>query len=289
MTPVGAPFFIMEENILIDLDNLLEQKFGDKVRHFPRFVRHYLKRILHIDSLNEIIQKSNGLTGWRFAQFTLQYLNIDIVVEGAENLPEHNNLIFVSNHPLGGPDGLALASFLGNRYNDNIILPVNDFLMFVKPFGPLFLPINKVGAQSRNLPDRINSVMETDSNIILFPAGICSRKIDGEIKDLPWTKMFVRKSVEYGRDIVPIYFFGKNSPRFYFLDRLQKFLGIKFSIPMVFLVDEMFRHRNKQFKFIIGNPISYTIFDRTKTPAQWASHIRNMVYELKRKYSDGDK
>lgn len=265
---------------IIDFEALLEQKLGERSRRIPRFVIRYLRKILHIDALNDIIQKSNGLTGWRFAQFALQYLNIEIVVKGLGNLPSHNRLIFVSNHPLGGPDGLALASVLGKEYNDNIVMPVNDFLMMVKPLSPLFVPINKVGGQSRNLPGIINSIMASDNNIIIFPSGSCSRKINGRIQDRQWTKTFVRSSIENRRDVVPIHFFGRNSSRFYFLDRLQKFFGIKFSIPMLYLVDEMFRHKNNQFKFVIGKPISYTNFDDTKTQVQWASYVRDSVYEL---------
>lgn len=277
----------MKEYRPLDLDNLLEQKFGAKAKRIPGFVKRYLKRILHIDFMNGVIAESNGLTGWRFAQFTLQALDIDIVVKGAENLPEDGRLIFVSNHPLGGPDGLALASFLGDKYKDRIILPVNDFLMFIEPLKPLFLPINKFGGQVRNLPQKIDSAMDSDNHIILFPAGICSRKIGGEIKDLQWQKMFVKKSVEFERDVVPIYFFGRNSARFYFLDWLQKLFRIKMSIPMIFLVDEMYRNRGKHFEFIIGNPISYTTFDATKTPSQWAAHVRDLVYKLKLENSDG--
>lgn len=277
----------MEEYKLLDLDNLLELKFGAKAKRIPCFVKRYLKKILHIDLLNNIILKSNGLTGWRFAKFVLQFLNIDIVVKGAENLPEDGRLIFVSNHPLGGPDGLALASFLGDKYKDRIVLPVNDFLMFIEPLKPLFLPINKFGGQVRSLPQKIDSAMDSDNHIILFPAGVCSRKIDGEIKDLQWQKMFVKKSVEFERDVVPIYFYGRNSARFYFLDWFQKFFGIKMNIPMMFLVDEMYRNRGKHFEFIIGNPISYTTFDASKTSSQWAAHVRNLVYKLKLEYSYG--
>jgi putative hemolysin len=120
----------------------------------------------------------------------------------------------------------------------------------------------------------------SDNNIIMFPAGLCSRKINGVIRDLPWKKTFISKSVETHRDVVPIHFSGQNSNFFYNLANVCKALGIKFNIAMLFLVDEMYKNVHKSFDVHIGKPIPWETFDKSRTPAQWAQYVQDIVYQL---------
>lgn len=113
----------------------------------------------------------------------------------------------------------------------------------------------------------------------MFPAGLCSRKIKGEIADLEWKKAFISKSVEHQRDVVPIHFSGQNSNKFYRIANICKMLGIKFNIAMLFLVDEMYKNRHKSFKITIGKPISWETFNKQKSPMKWANLVRNRVYQ----------
>ena len=114
----------------------------------------------------------------------------------------------------------------------------------------------------------------------MFPAGLCSRKINGVIRDLPWKKTFISKSVETHRDVVPIHFSGQNSNFFYNLANVCKALGIKFNIAMLFLVDEMYKNVHKSFDVHIGKPIPWETFDKSRTPAQWAQYVQDIVYQL---------
>ena len=82
----------------------------------------------------------------------------------------------------------------------------------------------------------------SDNHIIMFPAGLCSRRQGGEIKDLEWKKTFVTKSIETHRDVVPLHFEGRNSDFFYNLANICKALGIKFNIAMLYLADEMLKN-----------------------------------------------
>jgi putative hemolysin len=115
----------------------------------------------------------------------------------------------------------------------------------------------------------------------MFPAGLCSRKKKGVIKDLPWKKTFITKSVQTQRDIIPIHFEGENSKFFYRLAKIRKAIGIKFNIEMIFLPDEMFRQKNSIFDVIIGKPIPISSIDNTKNLQQWCEEIREKCYELK--------
>ena len=267
---------------LIDIDKVLKEKAPDKAKYIPRFVVSYLKHIVHQDELNEMLTELGDLQGVDFAKRTLELLDNKIVVHGAENLPSDDRFYtFVSNHPLGGADGLALGAVIGEHYQGKIKFLVNDLLMNLHGLAPFFIPINKTGKQSKDFPRRVEAGFASKENqLIMFPAGICSRKQNGVIKDLPWKKTFVTKSVEYQRDVVPIYFDGRNSDFFYNLANACKWLGIKFNIAMLYLADEMLKNRHKTFNVTIGKPIPWQTFDHSKTPREWAQFVKEIVYKL---------
>ena len=267
---------------LIDIDKVLKEKAPDKAKYIPRFVVSYLKHIVHQDELNEMLTELGDLQGVDFAKRTLELLDNKIVVHGAENLPSDDRFYtFVSNHPLGGADGLALGAVIGEHYQGKIKFLVNDLLMNLHGLAPFFIPINKTGKQSKDFPRRVEAGFASKENqLIMFPAGICSRKQNGVIKDLPWKKTFVTKSVEYQRDVVPIYFDGRNSDFFYNLANACKWLGIKFNIAMLYLADEMLKNRHKTFNVTIGKPIPWQTFGHSKTPSEWAQFVKEIVYKL---------
>lgn len=272
----------MEENTLkVDVDKILQSKMGSKARFVPGFVSAYLKHILHQDELNAFLANHSSLEGIDFMDAGLNYLGVKIDVKGIENLPDDGrNYTFVSNHPLGGIDGIAIGSVLGHHYNGRIKYLVNDLLMNLKPLAPLFVGINKTGSQSKNLPRLVEQTFKSDNHVIMFPAGLCSRKHNGVIKDLEWKKTFVTKSIETERDVVPIHFEGHNSNFFYNLANVCKFLGIKFNIAMLYLADEMVKNKGQQFTITIGKPIPYSTFSKSKTPVQWAQYVKDLVYKL---------
>lgn len=264
---------------LIDLDKVVRQRAGKKAKYIPSFLISWLKRIVHQDFINNYLKK--GYVGVDFCENCLQYLDVDVEIEGMENLSDDSQrYTFVSNHPLGAIDGVTLGMVLGKRYNGKIKYLVNDLLMNLEGLAPLCVPINKLGKQARNLPHVIDEAFRSDNQIVMFPAGICSRRINGEIKDLPWNKTFISKSVETNRAVVPIHFIGQNSDRFYTIAEWCKRLHLKFNLAMLFLPDEMYRSQHGKYKVIIGRPIPYTVFDKSKTPVQWAQYVKEQVYKL---------
>ena len=213
----------------------------------------------------------------------VKYLDMTLEIEGMENLPDKNDgrlYTFVSNHPLGGQDGVALGAIIGRHYDGNFRYLVNDLLLNLPGLKPLCIGINKTGRQSRNFPAMVEAGFKSDKHMLMFPAGLNSRKrADGSIHDLPWKKTFVTKSVECHRDVVPIFFGGRNSERFY---RIAKFSDkyLPFNLAMLFLVDEMYRNVGKKFRVVIGKPIPWQTFDKSKTPMEWANFVEEKVYEL---------
>ncbi|MGL5937886.1 MAG: 1-acyl-sn-glycerol-3-phosphate acyltransferase [Phocaeicola sp.] len=265
---------------LIDIDKILSEKAGKKARYIPRFVRSYLKRIIHQDELNAFLIESNGKEGVAFLDACMTFLDIKLEVNGLENLPKEGKCTFVSNHPLGGQDGISLGYILGTHYEGNVRYLVNDILMSLKGLAPLFIPINKTGSQSKDFPKMINAGFDSDHHIIMFPAGICSRRRQGVIKDLEWKKTFITKSVQTKRDVVPIHFGGCNSNFFYNLSNVCKMMGLKINLAMIYLADEMLKNRHKTFTLTIGKPIAWQTFDKSKTPSQWAQYVKEVVYKL---------
>ena len=246
----------------------------------PRFLVSYLKRIVHQDELNVFLNENKDKEGLEFLEECMKFLDVKIEIKGIENLPESGWCTFVCNHPLGGQDGVALGYVLGNRYGGKVKYLVNDLLMNLRGLAPLFIPVNKTGSQSRDFPRMVEAGFSSENHMIMFPAGLCSRKQNGIIKDLEWKKTFVVKSLETQRDIVPLHFEGRNSDFFYNLANVCKFLGIKFNIAMLYLVDEMLKNRHKTFTLTIGKPIPWQTFDKTKSPADWAQHVKEIVYRL---------
>lgn len=270
----------MSDIIQIDIDAILAAKAGKKARFVPRFLVSYLKKIVHQDEVNEFLRINHDKRDLAFIEEFMKYFNNSFDIKGLENLPDDGRFTFVSNHPLGAQDGLGLAYILGRKYEGRIKLLVNDLLMNIPHISSFWVPINKTGKQARNFPQQVNAAFESDNNIVMFPAGICSRKRGGVIRDLEWKKTFITKSIQTQRDIIPIHFEGQNSEFFYRLANINKMLGLKFNIAMLYLSDEMFKNRNKTFKVTIGKPIPWQTFDNSKKPAEWAQYVKELVYTL---------
>jgi len=248
-------------------------------RLIPGFVYWYIKRIVHQNEMNEFLNVHGKKTGIEFINAVIEDFNVKIIVEGENNIPKKGRFQFVANHPLGGFDGMILMHII-SRYFKNIKFLVNDILMNILNIEELFVPVNTFGKQSVEYARRIDSEYASDAQILNFPAGICSRKIKGRIIDLEWKKSFINKSIQHKRDIVPVYFGGKNSNFFYNLSNIRKALGIKTNIELFFLADEMYRQKNKTISVIFGKPVSFKTFSKNKNYQEWAKWVKDKVYAL---------
>lgn len=267
----------------IDIERILKSKMGAKSKWVPKPAVKWLKRIAHEDFVNTFLWDARDLKGTPWLEACLKYQGVTIQVEGAENLPakeDPQRYTFVSNHPLGGIDGVAIGSIIGRQYDDQFRYLVNDLLMNLPGLAPLCIPINTTTKKSRSFPEIVEAGFKSDNHILMFPAGLCSRKRNGVIRDLTWRKTFISKSVEYKRDVVPIFFEGQNSDFFYRLSNISDRLIKKVNIAMLFLVDEMYKNNGKTFRIKIGKPIPWQTFDRSKSPVEWAEYVKNIVYSL---------
>ena len=252
----------------------------------PNCIIRYLERIVHVKQMNAFLRKYPDLKGYAFIDRVIhEELGCTASIDGTENIPANGKpVIFVSNHPLGGLDGMIIAQMIHESRSDKRELKVivNELLMYMEPINGLWAPVNKVGRLTKEQAAEQQRMWESETDVLTFPAGACSRlqHIDGkwQIQDLEWQKNFVQRAREYKRDVVPIYFEGKNSRFFYTLAYIRKLLHIKLNIEMLYLVDEMYGAHGKHFKVHVLPPIPYSTFDNTKTPKQWAQYVKSIVY-----------
>ena len=273
-----------------DIRTVLKQKAPKA--HVPGFLIRYLERIAHIKQMNAFLRKYPDVKNYDFIRLVLdEELGCAASIDGIENIPTDGKpLIFASNHPLGGLDGMIIAQMIHESRSSRgdsrpLKVIVNDLLMFMEPLAGLWAPVNKVGRLTKEQAQQQHALWESETDVLTFPAGICSRlqRIDGkwQIQDFEWQKNFIQRVREYQRDIVPIYFEGRNSKFFYTLAYIRKLLHIKLNIEMLYLVDEMYGAHGKHFKVHVLPPISYTSLDTSKSPKEWAAYIKQIVYNQK--------
>ncbi|MDR3140529.1 MAG: 1-acyl-sn-glycerol-3-phosphate acyltransferase [Tannerellaceae bacterium] len=266
----------------INLRQVLREKNPSLAKKLPGFIVTYLIRIAHQEELNYILNHYRDKEGVDFMVELLDYFDLTLETDGEENIPDTGRYVFASNHPLGGLDGICLSAFLGRRFNGNIRYLVNDLLLFIPNLRSIFIPVNKHGKQAKQTAVLTDEAYASDSQIITFPAGLCSRKIKGEITDLEWKKSFIRKAIAYKRDVIPVYFEGRNSDFFYRLANIRTGLGVKANIEMLYLSDELFKSKHTTYHIYFGKPISWQTFDTGKTVTEWAGWVRDISYALRK-------
>jgi len=262
-----------------DIKKVFYEKSPRVARLMPGFIYAYLKRILHQDFINDYLERHGDKMGIDFMEAAYQEFNVNMKIQGENNLPGSGRFLFVANHPLGGFDGNMLIYIIRKHY-PRVVFLVNDILMNLKNMDEFFIPINKHGGQSRESVKQLDEAYRSDMQIISFPSGMVSRKLKGKIQDLAWQKNFIIKAKQYQRDVIPVHISGRNSNFFYRLANIRKILGIKWNLEMLYLIDETYNHQNKTFTFTIGKPIPYSDFDRRHTPIEWAAKVREVVYRL---------
>lgn len=276
--------------IRIDVGGVLASRLGGKARFVPRFLIRWLEKLICQDQLNQLLESNYPLRGAEFSDGVLCDLDVTIDIRNENILPKNPRCIIVSNHPLGGLDGMSMISWLSRHYNRPVRFVVNDLLMAVEPLTDCFVPVNKHGRQSRSSLVSLEEALAGDGPVVIYPAGLCSRLgDDGVVADLAWNKMFVTKAIESRRDIVPVHFDGHNSPSFYRWARIRQRLGIKFNFEMLLLPREVFRSRGKTFTITCGTPVPWQSLEGGAKAASTAAQLRRQVYALPTNISVNEK
>lgn len=271
----------------IDIEAVLRGKAPRLARWVPGFVVSYLKRIVHEREINEIIALGWELPPREFIHLVFERMQIRYTVEGLDRLDPRKRYLFASNHPFGGMDGMMLADELIGHFGD-VRVVVNDLLMNIAPLSPLWVPVNKHGAQNAAYARRFDEAMFGELPVLTFPAGLCSRRHGGVVADPEWKTSFVKRAYASQREIVPIFVEGELSDFFYRLSNLRTRLGVKFNIEMLYLADEMFRQRGRSFRIRVGDPISAEELAACGSLREQTEYVRTKTYLLGKAFDSND-
>jgi len=267
----------MEQKKFIDIDKILREKAYKLYRWLPRFVISWLKRKLHEAEINKAMNELRDDKGLEFNRKALEILGAKVISVHSENVPLSENVTIAANHPLGGLDGMALIKAVGDLRPD-VHFFVNDILKNITNYGDVFIAVNKLGTASAGSLRTMEQIFREGGAVLIFPAGLVSRKQNGIVRDLSWKKSFVTQAIDHKRLVVPTYIEGENSRFFYNFAMWRKRLGIKGNIEMLFLPDEMFRANKKNIRIHFGKPFSYKVFDASRSHKAWADLMYKFIY-----------
>lgn len=267
----------MENKKFIDIEKILKEKAFSLYKWLPRFAINWLKKKLHENDINKTMEELKDDVGLEFNRKGLEKLGAKVESVNAHFVPKSGSIVIVSNHPLGGLDGMALIKSVGDVRSDVHFL-VNDVLKNIKNYGEIYVAVNKLGATSAKYLRVIEEVFRTESALLLFPAGLVSRKQNGVVRDLVWKKSYVTQAIDHQRMIQPVFIEGQNSSFFYNFAMWRKRLGIKANIEMLFLPDEMFKARKETIKVHFSKPFDSSLLNESKTHKQWSDLIYQYIY-----------
>lgn len=270
----------MNTPVQIDIEKIFRGKNPRLARMIPGFIFRWIKKTLHQDEINGFLQNETATTGVAFACNILQAFGVHHDSDGHEHLPAEGGAIVAANHPLGGMDGMILLCQTA-RIRQDITFIVNDVLLNLPQFNDVFIGINKIGTKGREQLKKIEEMYASDRLVLIFPAGLCSRKVRGVIQDLTWNKAFISRAIKYQKPVIPVHVTGKNSNWFYNLANFRKRIGLKANLEMFYLPDEMFKQKNKKIHVRYGRPIPWTTFDNRYSQHEWAQLLRSYVYTLR--------
>lgn len=266
-----------ENKKFIDIDSIFRDKNPGLYRFLPRFILSYLKRVVHQDEINDFINRHGHRRELDFVDAIIDEFQVHVNVKGLENVPATGGCVIAANHPLGGLDAMALVQMTGRKRKD-VKFIVNDILLRLENLKGIFTGVNKHGKNSAEVYSGLDDLYASGQAVLIFPAGLVSRKQNGLIRDLQWKKSFVNRARKNELPVIPVFIQGKNSSFFYNLSRLRGQLGIKANIEMLYLADEMYRQKNQTITIIFGKPIPWNHFDKSKTDQEWAQIVKDHVY-----------
>lgn len=257
----------------------------DKYGFIGTFVSWILMKVLRISDVNKIYDKHKHLDDLEFLNALLDEYKIkfEIPEEDLKRLPKDGAYVTISNHPLGGIDGILLLKLMVEQRPDYKII-ANFLLHRVDPLKPYVMPVNPFddhkGAKS-SLAGFKQSIMHLREGkpLGIFPAGEVSTYKDGKlIVDKPWEEAAMKLVQKAKVPVVPIYFHAKNSRFFYRLARISD------TFRTAKLPSELLTQKNRVIKVRIGKPISVKAQNEYENLTDFTEFLRKKTYMLSNTY-----
>jgi putative hemolysin len=262
----------------------------DKYGVFGTVIGWLLMKVLKISTLNRIYNRNKHLNDVEFLDAILNEFQIkfEIPEEDLKRLPKEGAYITVSNHPLGGIDGILLLKLMLEQRDDFKII-ANFLLHRIEPMKPYIMPVNPF-EDRKDVKSSIagfkNAILHLRAGhpLGLFPAGEVSTYKDGKLMvDKPWEESAMKLAQKANVPIVPIYFHAKNSKLFYKLSKISDIFRTA-KLP-----SELLTQKHRTIKVRVGKPITIKAQDEHKTLEEFTDFIRRKTYMLSNTFEPKEK
>ena len=253
----------------------------DKYGFVGTFLGWLLMKVTKISTLNKLYNRNKHLEGVNFLDGLLDDLEIkfEIPEEDFKRIPKEGPYITISNHPLGGIDGILLLKLMLEK-EPNFKIIANFLLHRIEPMKPYIMPVNPF-ENHKDAKSSIIGIKETLRHLSegkplgVFPAGEVSTYKDGKlVVDKPWEEGAIKLIKKANVPVVPIYFHAKNSTFFYLLSKLSG------TFRTAKLPSEVLTQRNRTIKVRIGKPISVNEQKEFDTIESYGDFLRKKTYML---------
>ena len=270
---------------LVTAEELAKAINLDKYGFFGTFIGWLLMKITRISSINSYYDTIQNLEGPDYAEAILKHFEIDYEIpeEDFKRLPKNGPYITISNHPLGGIDGILLFKLMVRHRSDYKIM-ANFLLERMTPLKPYIISVNPF----ENRKDVKSNIAGFKSALMhlreghplgIFPAGeVSTFKDEKLIVDRPWEEAAIKLIRKAEVPVVPIYFHARNSKLFYRLAKMSDVFRTA-KIP-----SEVLSQRNRPIKVRIGQPISVTTQAEQRTLEDYTDLLRRKTYILSNAY-----
>lgn len=259
----------------------------DKYGPLGTFSGWLLMKILQISTLNKIYNRNKHLTDVEFLNAILNEFQIkfEIPEEDLKRLPKEGAYITISNHPLGGIDGILLLKLMLER-EPNFKIIANFLLHRIEPLKPYIMPVNPF-ENHKDAKSSVIGLKETFRHLSdgkplgMFPAGeVSTYKDDKLVVDKEWEEGAIKVIRKAQVPVVPIYFHAKNSKLFYFLSRISE------TLRTAKLPSELLTQKDRVIKVRIGKPISVAEQNEYESIEEYTEFLRKKTYMLSNAFEE---
>ena len=263
---------------------------ADKYGVLGTFAGWMLMKVLKISTLNKVYDRNKHLKDVEFLNAILQDLEIKFKIpeEDLKRLPKDGSYITISNHPLGGIDGVLLLKLMLEK-EPNFKIIANFLLHRIEPLKKYIMPVNPF-ENHKDVKSSVIGLKETFRHLSdgkplgMFPAGEVSTYKDGKlVVDKPWEEGAIKVIRKAQVPVVPIYFHAKNSRLFYFLSKLDD------TLRTAKLPSELFSQKDRVIKVRIGKAISVAEQNEYKTIEEYSEFLRKKTYMLANSFNKESK
>ncbi|WP_353084542.1 lysophospholipid acyltransferase family protein [Flavobacterium sp.] len=263
---------------------------ADKYGVLGTFAGWVLMKVLKISTLNKLYDRNKNLEEIEFLNSLLDELQIkfEIPEEDLKRLPKDGAYITISNHPLGGIDGVLLLKLMLEK-EPNFKIIANFLLHRIEPLKKYIMPVNPF-ENHKDVKSSVIGLKETFRHLSdgkplgMFPAGEVSTYKDGKlVVDKPWEEGAIKVIRKAQVPVVPIYFHAKNSGLFYLLSKINS------TLRTAKLPSELFSQKDRVIKVRIGKPISVNEQNEYKTIEDYSEFLRKKTYMLANSFNKENK